>query len=229
MILAFTLISCGAQHSNQRGPKGYTGSTGDIGEIGAPGVDGKDRGTTYNGEGAPENGIGDNNDLYIDDSSGDLFKKINSVWIKQGNIKGPDGDKGDTGEKGSTGIGEKGDKGDVSNPTYEILCEDTLPGLALYKFSYYVLYIDSGLVFSSAVIYDDEDTYGNGSRYFHSSHADYLEAKIDLRFDKQQNDNWGFYSVGAERDTLDYIVDYTDATDGNENYDVSSKCVKTIF
>ena len=88
---------------------------------------------------------------------------------------------------------------------------------------------DNGDVYASAQIYDDEDEYGGGSRYYHSSHADYDEAPITMFFDKQQNDNFGTYSIGAERDTLDYTVGYKDSTDGDESYDVSGKCVKTVY
>lgn len=88
--------------------------------------------TFLNGNGAPSAGLGDNQNFYIDDLTGDLYRKTNDAWSVIGNMKGPKGgkgDKGDVGDQGPQGIqgeqgaqgiqgeqGLKGDKGDQGDP-----------------------------------------------------------------------------------------------------------------
>lgn len=71
--------------------------------------------TFLNGDGAPASGLGDNQNLYIDDLTGDVYHKTNDAWALIGNMKGPKGDKGDkgdTGDQGPQGIqGPQGDQG----------------------------------------------------------------------------------------------------------------------
>jgi hypothetical protein len=68
-----------------------------------------------NGNGAPASGLGDNQNLYIDDLTGDVYRKSNDAWALIGNMKGPKGDKGEkgnTGDQGPQGIqGPQGDQG----------------------------------------------------------------------------------------------------------------------
>lgn len=33
--------------------------------------------------------IGQNGDFYLNSATGDIFKKINGIWVKIGNFKGP--------------------------------------------------------------------------------------------------------------------------------------------
>lgn len=55
---------------------------------GEPGENGASLLTGY---GAPSNNLGKNGDSYIDTKSWDFYAKNNNVWVKQGNIKGEDG------------------------------------------------------------------------------------------------------------------------------------------
>ena len=54
---------------------------------------------------APNGGDGENGDIYLNATNGDLYKKTDT-WEQIGNLKGPKGEKGTNGAKG-----EKGDKG----------------------------------------------------------------------------------------------------------------------
>lgn len=47
---------------------------------------------------------GNNGDLFINILSFDIFKKINNIWSKLGNIKGPKGEQGIQGVKGETAL-----------------------------------------------------------------------------------------------------------------------------
>lgn len=82
----------------------------------------------YSGTNNPSQELGDNNDYYLNTTTGDIFKKA-EAWTLIGNIMGPKGtqgmqgpqgmkgDKGDSGEQGETGPqgprGEKGNAGEV--------------------------------------------------------------------------------------------------------------------
>lgn len=69
---------------NIMGPAGADGSDG---TNGSNGVDGA---TWYTGSGAPDNGAGAVNDLYINTANGDYYKKTGvSTWTLQGNLTGP--------------------------------------------------------------------------------------------------------------------------------------------
>ncbi|WP_027833819.1 tail fiber domain-containing protein [Maritalea myrionectae] len=103
--------------------------------------------TFLDGDGAPSAGLGDNQNLYIDNLTGDLYRKSNDAWSLIGNMKGPKGDKGDKGDIGDQGPqgiqgpegpqgiqgeqgpqGPKGDPGDMSGSNN--LSELTDAGLA---------------------------------------------------------------------------------------------------
>ncbi len=92
LFTAFTLCSCNTQIVE--GPKG---DKGDTGENGKDGTDGKDGSQIYTGQGIPNSALGVSGDLYIDTTTGDLYSKSNSGWIKTGNIKGSQGEKGNDG------------------------------------------------------------------------------------------------------------------------------------
>lgn len=80
-----------------QGPAGPAGPTGSTGPAGAAGT------LWYFGAGAPSSGTGANNDVYINTSNGDLYKKISGTWTYQTNIKGPTGATGATGPQGDPG------------------------------------------------------------------------------------------------------------------------------
>jgi len=85
----------------------------------------------YNGSGFPSNAIGQNNDMYIDVNSGNIYQKIAEVWSLVGNIKGIQGDTGPQGAQGVPGPqgekGDKGDKGDQGDPGTGLNNTDDLP------------------------------------------------------------------------------------------------------
>ena len=60
----------------------------------------------------PTDGLGNNNDLYMNKTTFDLFQKIGTHWELIGNLTGPTGADGDTGAQGPQGIqGPAGDTG----------------------------------------------------------------------------------------------------------------------
>lgn len=72
------------------------------------------------GAGAPAGGLGEDGDLYLNSTNGDVYEKAAGAWSKVANIRGPEGAKGEKGEKGETGAkgekgstGEKGEKGEA--------------------------------------------------------------------------------------------------------------------
>jgi len=103
-----------------KGDKGDTGSQGIQGETGANGI----TPTISNGNwwlGSTDTGVvaegglwyvgagqpsiqGKNGDLYLDNTTADVYKKTSGVWEIVANIKGQKGDKGDTGSQGERGL-----------------------------------------------------------------------------------------------------------------------------
>lgn len=94
-LLGLTLTACGA-----KGAQGETGPQGEQGEQGLPGADGKDGSSLLTGHGVPSNELGTIKDSYIDLDTWDFYNKTSSGWIKQGNIKGQDGNNGQNGQDG---------------------------------------------------------------------------------------------------------------------------------
>ncbi|HFI0981996.1 TPA: G5 domain-containing protein [Streptococcus pneumoniae] len=90
-----------------QGERGLTGAQGAKGADGAVGRDGRDGKDVLNGKANPEAHQGKDGDKYVNTETGDVFVKNNGNWDKEGNIKGPTGDKGADGAKG-----EKGDRGE---------------------------------------------------------------------------------------------------------------------
>jgi len=70
------------------------------GPAGAPGADGN---RWFSGAGAPAGGLGNDDDLYLNLTNGDVYEKSGGSWSVVGNIKGPQGDTGPTGATGATG------------------------------------------------------------------------------------------------------------------------------
>jgi len=95
-----------------QGPKGDQGEQGIQGEIGPQGEPGKDGTSVITGNGEPTSTTGKNGDSYINLDNWDFYIKVNNVWVKQGNIKGSQGEQGIQGEAGEDGltpyIGENG-------------------------------------------------------------------------------------------------------------------------
>ena len=68
-----------------QGPQGPVGPQGPAGDNGA---------TWLTGNTAPDNSLGHNGDLYLDNTTYDIYLKTNGEWDKIGNIKGIDGGNG---------------------------------------------------------------------------------------------------------------------------------------
>lgn len=79
-------------YSISRARAGVTGPTGPTGP------DGNDWST---GATVPDNGDGDNGDLYLRTSNGDVYEKSSGTWSVVANITGPEGDPGPAGPAGS--------------------------------------------------------------------------------------------------------------------------------
>lgn len=74
------------------GSTGATGATGAAGSNGSNGSNGADGATWYTGSGAPDDGTGVDNDLYLDTSNGDVYKKVAGSWgAPIENLTGPGG------------------------------------------------------------------------------------------------------------------------------------------
>jgi len=107
-----------------QGPKGDTGATGAQGPQGNPGPTGATGATGpagtpgavwWTGTGAPASATGVPGDFYLNSATGDYYQKTSStVWILQGNIRGPQGATGATGPQGPTGA--TGAQGPQGNP-----------------------------------------------------------------------------------------------------------------
>ncbi|MBS7022506.1 MAG: YadA-like family protein, partial [Haemophilus parainfluenzae] len=90
------------------------GTNGRNGTDGASGHDGRNGAELLSGATAPTAKDGKDGDTYIDANTGDVYKKEGGNWNKNGNIKGPEGEKGSDGAQGSQGIqGPKGEDGAV--------------------------------------------------------------------------------------------------------------------
>lgn len=86
------------------GPQGAAGATGATGATGASGSDGIDGNRWFHGTGAPSDGLGVDDDYYLDTLTGDVYNHGGSVgWNYSGNIRGPTGATGATGPQGATG------------------------------------------------------------------------------------------------------------------------------
>ena len=81
------------REGNLKGPKGDKGEDGATGAAGQNGRDGKD---ILNGTSDPTSETGKEGDKYVNTTTGDIFVKKNGQWEREGNLKGPKGDKGDT-------------------------------------------------------------------------------------------------------------------------------------
>ena len=69
-----------------QGIQGIQGLQGIQGIQGNPGNNGIDGNIWRNGNGVPSNGLGVNDDYYLDDVTSDYYKKIAGVYVLQGNL-----------------------------------------------------------------------------------------------------------------------------------------------
>lgn len=77
-------------------------------------------GEIFTGNGVPIPALGDDGDMYLDVDSGNVYYKVNGVWIYQTNMMGPQGNTvtGPTGPQGNTVTGPTGPTGPaVTGPT----------------------------------------------------------------------------------------------------------------
>jgi hypothetical protein len=99
-----------------QGIQGFAGPTGATGAIGAAGTNGTNGTTWYTGSGTATSTTGVVNDLYLNTSTGDYYKKTGAItWTLQANLTGPQGSTGATGPQGVAGptgaIGSSGTNG----------------------------------------------------------------------------------------------------------------------
>ena len=93
---------------------GATGATGAQGPQGPQGNPGQN---ILSGEGAPSSTSYQEGSLYMNTTTGAVYKLTSGTWVVVANLKGATGDKGDTGDTGATGAqgpqGPQGPQGDV--------------------------------------------------------------------------------------------------------------------
>jgi hypothetical protein len=73
------------------GPAGSPGTPGPAGSPGPPGPPGTNGATWLSGSGEPMATLGNQNDLYLDNDSGNIYIKGGAGWVLSANIKGPVG------------------------------------------------------------------------------------------------------------------------------------------
>ena len=92
------------------GKDGKNGTNGANGVNGKDGVDGTNGAKGHNGsnivtgQGLPDDLQGQNGDSYVDSETGDLYARVDGVYVLQGNLKGLQGNQGEVGEQGEQGI-----------------------------------------------------------------------------------------------------------------------------
>ena len=79
-----------------KGDKGEDGAAGVAGQNGQNGQNGRDGKDILSGTSDPTSETGKEGDKYVNTTAGDIFIKKNGQWEREGNLKGPKGDKGDT-------------------------------------------------------------------------------------------------------------------------------------
>ena len=101
----------GAAVANLMGPTGATGAQGPAGSQGVQGPQGNQGAAGAAGSqittaaGAPSDASGSNNDVYINSTTGDYYKKAAGTWGSiAGNLKGPTGATGAQGPQGPAGV-----------------------------------------------------------------------------------------------------------------------------
>lgn len=98
------------------GNKGETGLIGENGNPGNPGIDGE--GLIY-GSDIPNESIGKEGDYYLNQTNGELYKKVKDFWIFQTIFKGEKGESGEDGDDGNNGSdGSNGANGNKYASSY---------------------------------------------------------------------------------------------------------------
>ena len=147
---------------NILGPQGPKGATGPEGPKGATGPEGPKGATGATGTGwtsgrsEPAFNVGRANEFYLNTSNGDVYKSnANGVYVKEGNIAGPQGPKGSQGPQGPAGLqGPRGPQGPQGpqGPSGSAIGTGTLDlssssnGIKFNASSYYVTNMESGSV-----------------------------------------------------------------------------------
>src|SRR5699024_5922339 len=73
-------------------------------------------GAWFSGEGDPAEEIGNVGDFYLDEETGDYYKKTDEGWEKKGDLNGNDGDNGEDGATWLVGEDEPGeDEGNIGD------------------------------------------------------------------------------------------------------------------
>src|SRR6185312_16322968 len=70
---------------------------------GPPGPAGSPGSQILAGAGVPVSSLGSNSDFYLDNSTGNYYKKISGTWTSQGSLRGPTGSTGAIGPQGPPG------------------------------------------------------------------------------------------------------------------------------
>src|SRR6185437_10250129 len=109
------------------------------------------------GAGIPSSSLGSNNDFYLDNSTGNYYKKISGTWTAQGSLRGPTGSPGATGPQGPPGPrgfngtngaqglpGPQGLPGIVGQPGSQIFTDVGIPNLSLGSNNDFYLDTSSG-------------------------------------------------------------------------------------
>lgn len=100
-----------------QGPQGPPGPPGEDGADGLNGQDGEDGATIFTGTGSPLFAPLNDEDLYVDTESGDLYVAMLGAWTLESNLTGPQGEPGPQGETGEEGPqGEPGETGPEGPP-----------------------------------------------------------------------------------------------------------------
>ncbi|MCK1668661.1 collagen-like protein [Bradyrhizobium sp. 153] len=87
-----------------KGDKGDTGAAGPAGDIGPAGADGARGSLWYENAGPPGNISGQApNDVYLNTTNGEVYRRDATVWTLVGSIKGPQGPSGADGLNGTDG------------------------------------------------------------------------------------------------------------------------------
>ena len=104
-----TIINAGRVRGNP-GPKGDTGDQGIRGAHGKDGIDGTNGAKWHTGVGAPDIGLGEDGDLYMDVASSllPIFQKVGGDWLFLSNLKPTS-----SGGVGATGEGAAGGGGSI--------------------------------------------------------------------------------------------------------------------
>jgi hypothetical protein len=95
------LVTLIADAIDVRGSAGADGAQGPQGDPGAVIIG--EGAEVLTGDGPPDNGLGVDNQLYLDNLASTIYKKLSGVWVLQTSLKGQTGDTGPQGIQGDDG------------------------------------------------------------------------------------------------------------------------------